>query len=95
MQRPVSTLPTLILCAVVLLAQVVAAFHAFEHNLDAQDSQVCAACTTVAQLGTASVDTQEPAPLEAAGVVPHRACAPAVPSTLHAVVRQRGPPAAA
>ncbi len=91
--RQLRLLPVLALGALLLAAHAAAALHGLEHDFDTLDAKACATCATVAQLGSACVDSPVAIDLDAPGSVPE-AFPAAVPAARHAVpVRQRGPPA--
>ena len=83
------------LCAALVAAYFATALHAFEHDLDTVDANVCLACISTADLGAACVDTNPPVPVEPPGFVIGRVCIATFSRTHVVAVRERGPPASA
>ena len=86
---------TVALSVLLLGAHFAAALHDFEHDPDALDGKVCAACLAATQLGSATIDSHDAAMIKPAGAVVDSTCTATFYTTHVAAVRQRGPPALA
>lgn len=86
------SVPRLLLVLLLLGGQFAAIAHAFEHDPGATQSQACASCVTVAQLGSALVDHPVELALPDPAFEYVSAATAAWSSATCLVVRQRGPP---
>lgn len=91
-RRNPPSLPRYLLALLLLAGQFAAIAHAFEHELGATQSQACASCITVAQLGAASLDQPVEVSLPPATFDFVITANSTFASTDLPAARQRGPP---